>query len=80
MEFAEGLAQSAQLEAIRSACVTISYAQYFYDEGPIGGALFRRRLRHFEKRFVKKLLTLRPTPAAPSRVLPHAVFAGGAVA
>jgi cardiolipin synthase A/B len=26
----------AQLEAIRSARVTISYAQYFYDEGPIG--------------------------------------------
>ena len=26
----------AQLEAIRSARVTISYAQYFYEEGPIG--------------------------------------------
>ena len=27
---------AAQLEAIRSARVTISYAQYFYEEGPIG--------------------------------------------
>ena len=37
-------------------------------------------LRHLAKRLVKKLLTLRPTPTAPSRALPHAVFAGGAAA
>src|SRR4030095_8406767 len=35
---------------------------------------------HFEKRFVKKPLTVFPNPTAPSRVLSHAVFAVGSAA
>jgi hypothetical protein len=39
-----------------------------------------RHVRQFEKRFVKKPLTLCPNPTALARAFPQAVFAGGSAA
>ena len=55
------------------------------DAGGVGGGVrgrvvLDRAVAHFEKRLVKKPLTACPNPMAPSRALPHAVFAEGSAA